>query len=303
MAGFMCLYQTVTFIWFISMQCTYSKTTQSSICSGIPDFEELSLSENDIEFNIIVLPSQLPSQRIIRLSGRKLQSVFLQARQGPDPLFDLIGSWSNLTSPEGHRLVTCGEASHSVGLYVSDGRANYTITFAWNGVCTKNTTFFLFALDAGNTTWQHIRVNCHNSLTISDNKEFSMWTKFSSCSVTCGKGLQIRTRKCHLERCDGPTEDVQICIKGSCPNVVCIDKFVNCKNWSRHCNGSFGLWIKVNCPQTCKICKSPQNEMVLCSDERKFLRSCKKWSQQNLCKWGRWSKIVSNRCPKSCGIC
>ncbi|CAK8685481.1 unnamed protein product [Clavelina lepadiformis] len=195
----------------------------------------------------------------VRLSGRKLQSVFLQARQGPDPLFDLIGSWSNLTSPEGHRLVTCGEASHSVGLYVSDGIANYTITFAWNGVCTKNTTFFLFALDAGNTTWQHIRVNCHNSLTISDNKEFSMWTKFGSCSVTCGKGLQIRTRKYHLERCDGPTEDVQICIKGSCPNVVCIDKFVNCKNWSRHCNGSFGLWIKVNCPQTCKICKSPQN--------------------------------------------
>ena len=77
----------------------------------------------------------------VRLSGRKLQSVFLQARQGPDPLFDLIGSWSNLTSPEGHRLVTCGDESHSVGLYVSDVIANYTITFAWNGVCTKSTTF------------------------------------------------------------------------------------------------------------------------------------------------------------------
>ena len=49
---------------------------------------------------------------------------------------------------------------------------------------------------------------------------FSLWSEWSSCSVTCGAGEQTRTRTCD-NNCDGVQNDdlseTQSCNNGDCP--------------------------------------------------------------------------------------
>ena len=53
---------------------------------------------------------------------------------------------------------------------------------------------------------------------------FSGWSFWSDCSLTCGGGIQTRTRTCtypppqgYGEDCDGPLQDDQACNKSPCP--------------------------------------------------------------------------------------
>lgn len=53
--------------------------------------------------------------------------------------------------------------------------------------------------------------------------EWSCWTDFDECSVTCGEGVRKRTRDCMMkgmvaEGCEGPSESLEPCYM-PCPNT------------------------------------------------------------------------------------
>ena len=43
---------------------------------------------------------------------------------------------------------------------------------------------------------------------------FKAWTSWSKCSISCGTGLQTRTRTCGA--CPGSTQESQLCTNGNC---------------------------------------------------------------------------------------
>ena len=53
------------------------------------------------------------------------------------------------------------------------------------------------------------------------NGGYSQWSKFGTCSKTCGAGTQIRKRSCINNRldCSGPASSARLCKVKECPGI------------------------------------------------------------------------------------
>ncbi|KAM4705238.1 SCO-spondin-like [Rhinophrynus dorsalis] len=69
---------------------------------------------------------------------------------------------------------------------------------------------------------------------------WGQWSPWSSCSVSCGGGEQIRVRECHLEECDGKAIQSR-----TCNNQVCLDVGCPPGRLYRECINGNG------CPYSC----------------------------------------------------
>ncbi|XP_015725366.1 hemicentin-1 isoform X1 [Coturnix japonica] len=137
-------------------------------------------------------------------------------------------------------------------------------------------------------------------LTVQVHGGFSDWLEWQPCSVTCGQGVQERTRRCNNplpanggRLCEGPDTDVRSCHNKPCP----VDG-----NWSE-----WGLWEE--CSKSCgqgnrtrtRTCSNPpaQHNGKPCSGSAVDFIMCNvgfcpvdgKWAP-----WGSWST-----CTVSCG--
>ncbi|XP_039596847.1 adhesion G protein-coupled receptor B2 isoform X10 [Polypterus senegalus] len=70
------------------------------------------------------------------------------------------------------------------------------------------------------------------------------WSQWSVCSLTCGQGLQIRTRSCvsspYGTLCSGPLRETRLCNNtATCPapHEICKDEYVASQTWKRAAAG------------------------------------------------------------------
>ncbi|CAH1801014.1 unnamed protein product [Owenia fusiformis] len=113
------------------------------------------------------------------------------------------------------------------------------------------------------------------------------WSRFSSCSVSCGNGLKTRTRPCILasDDCSGNWEETKVCQENPCPvngnwgqwsgwgdcNKTCGDGGV--RNRTRSCNNPSPEHGGNECPGSAvehKTCTLPN-----CSTELDLGEACK----------------------------
>ena len=58
---------------------------------------------------------------------------------------------------------------------------------------------------------------------------YSEWSKYSSCTKSCGNGVRIRTREFLGDVCMGPATETKPCKKSACPSkwLFCNFMFIN----------------------------------------------------------------------------
>lgn len=101
--------------------------------------------------------------------------------------------------------------------------------------------------------------------------EWSCWTDFGECSVTCGEGVRKRTRNCMLkgvlaEGCEGPSESLEPCY------VPCQNTDIGWEAWS-----DWSVCDKDNRQQRTRRCSSleqrclgPEIESVPCFETNRI---------------------------------
>ena len=124
-------------------------------------------------------------------------------------------------------------------------------------------------------------------------RQWSTWSLWSTCSVTCGSGSQFRRRECDLDElgvatldCTGKPEDIRICQIGGCPY------YTEWAAWSP-CSTSCGAYAERTRVRECKNsfngpCTGKSVERVNCG-----LGPCPHWAE-----WVEWGAI---ECSAKCG--
>lgn len=104
---------------------------------------------------------------------------------------------------------------------------------------------------------------------VSVSGEWSCWTDFGECSVTCGEGVRKRKRNCVIkdalaDGCDGPSESIEPCY------VPCHSTDVGWEDWSEwsDCNKDNQKRRSRKC--TMEQCFGPDVESVSCSETNKI---------------------------------
>ncbi|XP_069502497.1 SCO-spondin-like [Ambystoma mexicanum] len=190
--------------------------------------------------------------------------------------------------------------------------------------------------ECNNCTCSEGRLICTNETCPTLDCRWSLWSAWSPCSVTCGKGLQTRfrtstsdsldedcwtaqtrTRPCYQGTCpplcqqDGRESRIgDIWLVGECQQCICTPEGIYCQDIECKVDGAWTPWSPwSDCPVTCgegvvvrtRACINPppRNNGSICEGPDSETQSCPALPlchDSDWCIWSDWGP-----CSKSCG--
>ncbi|KAH9507536.1 hypothetical protein Btru_051379 [Bulinus truncatus] len=135
---------------------------------------------------------------------------------------------------------------------------------------------------------------------------------WSSCSMTCGRGVQTRQVRCMSGQsevsdanCKEPKpESRQACVERVCDTNIaadqCKDAITDCGGYDLTMCNEYGDWAKANCKVTCSFC-SPSTSVPTVSECEDKSKDCTSYGT-SVCS-GEYAQWAGENCAKFCGKC
>ncbi|KAJ3609509.1 hypothetical protein NHX12_024030 [Muraenolepis orangiensis] len=137
------------------------------------------------------------------------------------------------------------------------------------------------------------------------------WSQWSTCSLTCGQGWQVRTRSCvsspYGTLCSGALRETRMCnntaacpggdpgiLSSASPAAICLEgQWLEWSPWSQ-CS----VTCSAGTEQRQRRCSSAAHSWAECQGEHQERRGCSKPSCSGGGNWGSWNHW--SLCSKSC---
>ncbi|XP_040567740.2 LOW QUALITY PROTEIN: SCO-spondin-like [Lepeophtheirus salmonis] len=117
---------------------------------------------------------------------------------------------------------------------------------------------------------------------------YGPWSEWSTCSTTCGEGIQKRKRECSGDFCEGASIETKKCSGNVCPVWTEWSDWTEC---SVTCGG--GKKSKV---RECVLPSGERSRGLICPGEGYISKKCNNYPCPELGPWSDWSS-----CSSSCG--
>ncbi|KAL4218919.1 Hemicentin-1 [Mactra antiquata] len=217
-----------------------------------------------------------------------IEPTHTRVNEGDSIMVDCVGSGEPV--PEMSWMVGWSTLEDSGRLYVLP---NNTLSIV---AAQLEDTGVYRCLASNNLGKSFIEIN----ITVIVHGEWSAWTSWESCSITCGEGRQLRRRSCdnpapanHGRDCVGPASESRSCIEKQCP-----------------VDGLWGNWMSwERCSVTCdkgvrtrqRACDSPAPQLggEQCEGEDTQSTDCDMGPCSVDGNWGSWSDWQA--CSLTCG--
>ena len=185
--------------------------------------------------------------------------------------------------------------------------SGYNYLAGWNGAdgikCVNSSTDK--TMQSGQFSYGMSIIDPNGPITKQEDCEWTPWTQWSSCSVSCGGGVQSETRAQYLEQngglpCVGLALNTQQCNKQECVSYTNqLSVPVDCKL------GPWSEWTP--CSETCNGIQSQTRERTPAQNGGKdcpsgpdiIFETCDTPECKRDCTWNTWSTWSS--CTKPCG--
>nr|XP_039271791.1 SCO-spondin-like [Styela clava] len=140
---------------------------------------------------------------------------------------------------------------------------------------------------------KYMRKHCAVSCNICG--RWGNWSDWSPCSVSCGGGIQQRTRVCDTLGCVGDYNEMASCNPQSCEVNICEDMTSSCLRIDATTKCKEAFYSSV-CERTCGLCPASGPGRSACFDRHE---QCTDAAADGKCNDVRFKDL----CPRSCNAC
>uniref|UniRef100_A0AC35TTE2 Peptidase M12B domain-containing protein n=1 Tax=Rhabditophanes sp. KR3021 TaxID=114890 RepID=A0AC35TTE2_9BILA len=198
----------------------------------------------------------------------------------------------------------------------SNGQRNYRffgdnlpdgVSCGWDRYCLEGECL---PLSCGDSTLMGSDASCPSQKCSFNNKQvdvrgdWSGWSIWSSCTVSCAGGVRQRSRTCSISgRCEGSAQELSSCNRQACPVIRQTEPaWQEWSSWNQ-CSSSCGRGSQARY----RRCTTPQNSIAYtCGGESMDIRGCDeipckgRKAESKVGLWNRWGEW--NSCSRSCGV-
>ncbi|XP_072036271.1 coadhesin-like [Amphiura filiformis] len=290
----------------------YPSGPPTDVCeSQLPNHGGSPLNSNSpVTLTVTPTTYQSGSTHQVTVSGGPFKGFFVQARRQDSSSNQAIGQFGS--PPADTKLLHCSPGSSNGWVHSNNELKSPSRTITWIAPSTnegpirfRTPIVQIYNTTSGENIYWAPDVTTSALLTYSQSTtpEWSEWGSWGSCSLTCGSGVQYRSRSCTdldpsdaYNTCSGSTMDDQDCNTQVCPDPVW-------SSWSVYtvCTATCGTGTQYRTRECTDPYSDDEPECERGAAGEALGREPRDCNTQDcpVATWGQWTPFVG--CTRTCG--